>query len=145
VFRRHEPARLQLLKELRGYGLRRLLLHQFMIIAKRAATSAVAEVPTPVRGRGGHWRPNRPARQQPIGLAAAKHYQGVQIRAALLAEVQKASQFPPPVRGRPERIFENVPLKRRLGRGGPMSFYELIEWHRANGTLAAFMASLGPG
>jgi hypothetical protein len=65
------------------------------------------------------------------------------MRAIILAEVRSASRFPPPVKARGEPVAENVPMRLRPGRGGPMSLYELICWHRANGTLAAFLASVG--
>jgi len=38
-------------------------------------------------------------------------------------------------------LIENQPMKLRPRR--PMSFYELICWHRANGTLLQFLAGCG--
>lgn len=142
VCQRGAAARLQLMRELHRYGLGKELRHQFRLIA---ATPKPATPPrTPIATtKGGRWRSYRPPASRPIGLAAAKHQQQMELRAIVRAEVRSAGRFPPPVKPRREPIIENVPMKLRLGRGGPMSFYELVAWHRANGTLAAFMAAHG--
>jgi hypothetical protein len=41
------------------------------------------------------------------------------------------------------RVTENRAAKLIGLRGRPMSFFELIAYHRANGTLGAFLTSLG--
>jgi hypothetical protein len=144
VCRRHEPARLDLLRDLRGYGLRRLLVHQFRVVATRALFSGVCGQAKVSAGGTGCRRLCRPFRPRSMGLAAAKHYQQLHERAVILAEVRTAGRFAPPPRPR-EYVLQCRPSRLRPGRSGPMSLEEMICWHLANGTLTAFLASLEMG
>ncbi len=143
VCQRGAPARLQLIRELRRYGLVKELRHQFRRIAATPRPAVSFQGPRAADGHRTRWQSCRTPPARPVGLAAAKHRQQTETRAIIQAAARSAGRFPPPVRPRREGIIENEPMKLRPGRGGPMSFYELVAWHRANGTLAAFMASCG--
>ena len=143
VCQRGAAARLQLFRELRRYGVERTFVHQFRLLAMTPKPADSRRTTGGVSGSRSRWQSCRTPPARPLGLAAAKHQERMQVRSAVLAEVRAAKSFPPPVRPRREAIIENVPMRLRPGRGGPMSFYELVAWHRANGTLAAFMASCG--
>jgi hypothetical protein len=70
-------ARLRLFQDLHRYGLRRLFVHQFGLLARMRP----AEFPKPAIGRVDRrkrWRPYRTPPPSPVGLAAAKHDQQIQ-------------------------------------------------------------------
>jgi hypothetical protein len=138
VFQRSAAARLQFIRERHRYGLGREFLHQFRLLA----TTPRPHVRRPSSGAGGSKGGRSPSPPRPIGQSA-EHEQQKELRAIVREEARSVSRFPPPVRPRRAAVVENVPMKLRPGRGGPMSFWELVAWHRANGTLAAFMASVG--
>jgi hypothetical protein len=75
------------------------------------------------------------------GLAAAKHAQRQQQRAAAIEALRDHWRFLRALAGEDERPDANeAPQVCRVGGGGPMSRYELYLWHRTAGTLWKFFA-----
>jgi hypothetical protein len=76
---------------------------------------------------------------RPIRFAVLRR----QRRRRRVREMKAAWRYFLPRRRRRPVLNENELMRPIRRRSGPMSLYELICWHRANGTLALFLRSLG--